>query len=58
MSTPELSDKLLAIAYNDIDLVQAAIRHAAEADPTRPADLEKVVDYILKHRKPLREKVA
>jgi hypothetical protein len=58
MSTPELTDKLLAIAYNDIDLVQRAIRSAAAEDPTKPADLEKVVSYILKHRKPLPEKVA
>ena len=58
MSAPELSEKLLAIAYNDIDLVQQAIRVAAGADPTKPADLEEVVSYILKHRRPLREKVS
>jgi hypothetical protein len=49
MQNSELIDKLVLIADGDIELVQDAIRAAAE--PTTGADLKKVVQYITAHRR-------
>lgn len=49
MQNSELISKLVALADGNIDLVQHAIR-TASADG-KPAELEKVVDFIVKQRK-------
>lgn len=49
MQNTALIDKLVVIAEGDIDLVQRAIRESAVA-PNEPADLEKVVQFIVKAR--------
>lgn len=49
MQNAELVNKLMIVAYGDIDLVQRAIRNAA-AD-TGKADLGDVVQYIRQHRR-------
>jgi hypothetical protein len=43
--------KLVAIAGGNIELVQEAIR-ACAPDPTKPADLERVVLYLRARRAP------
>lgn len=57
-SKPELVTKLVKLAGGDIELVHKAIRAVKMDD--KPADLEKVVEYIVQHRQPIsvREKVA
>ncbi|MDI4666369.1 hypothetical protein K9U40_18865 [Xanthobacter autotrophicus] len=45
----EIFEKLLVLARGDIELVQDAIRICTTA-PDKPADLEKVVGYVLRHR--------
>jgi hypothetical protein len=51
MKNSDLIDKLVTIADGNLDLVQEAIRACATgADGS--ADLKKVVDYIVEHRKP------
>jgi hypothetical protein len=47
----EIADKLTQIAYGNIDLVQEAIRNS-QARPDLPADLERIVQYIVTHRTP------
>jgi hypothetical protein len=49
MQNSDLVSKLVTLADGDIDLVQLAIRTIADAD--KGADLEKVVDFIVQHRK-------
>ena len=49
MQNSELISKLVALADGDIDLVQQAIR-TASADG-KPAELEKVVNFIVEQRK-------
>jgi hypothetical protein len=49
MGNPDLVRKLLALADNDIDLVQHAIRKAA--GDSAAADLEKVVEYIVRQQR-------
>jgi hypothetical protein len=54
-SKPELVSKLVQLAGGDIELVHRAIRANTKND--KPADLAKIVDFIVKNRKPAREKV-
>jgi hypothetical protein len=49
MQNSDLINKLVALADGDIDLVQRAIR--ATSQDGKAADLEKVVDFIVQHRK-------
>jgi hypothetical protein len=53
MQNSELIDQLVVIANGNIDLVHEAIREAAEG--SEGADLEKVVDYIVRHRERVKE---
>lgn len=50
MQNSDLINKLLLIADGDIELVQTAIRASADKDDDG-ADLKKVVQYIVTHRK-------
>lgn len=50
------SKELLLLADGDIDLVRDAIWAAAKGDPTKGADLDAVVNYILARRKAEHEK--
>ena len=56
MQNSDLVSKLVTLADGDIDLVQLAIRTIA--DDGKGADLEKVVDFIVQHRKTLVKAVA
>ena len=49
MQNSELVEKLVALADGDIDLVQQAIR--AISAEGKAAELEKVVDFIVRERK-------
>jgi hypothetical protein len=49
MQNSELVGKLVALADGDIDLVQQAIRTISEQG--KAAELEKVVDFIVRERK-------
>jgi len=49
MQNSELVSKLVTVAGGDIDLVQRAIRSVATSDDG--ADLQKVVQYIIAHRR-------
>ena len=46
----DLLDKLGVIAHGDHRLVDKAIREAGRMSPSRAADLEDVVHYIVRHR--------
>jgi hypothetical protein len=46
---PELIQKLVQLAYGDVELVNRAIR--SSADPSGAADLGKIVDYITEWRR-------
>lgn len=50
MKNSELIDKLVVIAYGNIDLVQEAIRVCARGSDG--ADLKQVIDYIVQKRAP------
>ncbi|WP_157043165.1 hypothetical protein [Rhodopseudomonas palustris] len=50
MKNSELIDQLVVVAEGNIDLVSEAIRECA-GGPESKADLEKVVDYIVRHRR-------
>jgi hypothetical protein len=49
MRNEELVGKLIALAEGNLDLVQHAIRTAANG--AKAADLEKVVEYIVEQRR-------
>lgn len=49
MQNSELVNKLVTVAGGDIELVQKAIRTVASSDDG--ADLQKVVQYIITHRR-------
>jgi len=53
----ELIAKLVQLAGGNVELVNNAIR-ASKVDPAKGADLEKIVDYIVRHRARVRDKVA
>ncbi|MBB5046550.1 hypothetical protein HNR60_001298 [Rhodopseudomonas rhenobacensis] len=50
MRNSELIDQLVIVAEGDIDLVSEAIRECA-GGPDGKADLEKVVAYVVRHRR-------
>jgi len=47
--TEELNERLRELADGDMDLVLEAVRKTRPT-PNKPADLEKIVDYIQAHR--------
>ena len=49
MQNSELINKLVTVAGGDIELVQRAIRAVASSD--EGADLQKVVRYVITHRR-------
>lgn len=49
MQNSELVNKLVTVAGGDIELVQRAIRAVANSEAG--ADLQKVVQYIITHRR-------
>lgn len=55
---PRIMDRLIRLARGDIDLVQDAIRYGRCDNPDKPADAQKVVEFIITNRERYAKKSA